>query len=122
PASPKPEAAPDSSPAATPSAPAPLPVEIQQPAPKPIEIVRSVLTPVLAPLATAGIVVIFAIFILLYRQDLRDRFIRLAGSRDLGRTTEAMDDAARRLSRYFLSQAAINASFGVIIGAGLWFI
>jgi predicted PurR-regulated permease PerM len=100
----------------------PIPVEIQQPPPKPLEIIQSIITPILGPLATTGIVVIFAIFILLYRQDLRDRFIRLAGSHDLGRTTEAMDDAAERLSRYFLTQIALNAGFGVIIGTGLWLI
>lgn len=100
----------------------PIPVEIQEGPPKPLEIIQSILSPVLAPLATAGIVVVFAIFILLYRQDLRDRFIRLAGSRDLTRTTAAMNDAASRLSRYLLTQTAINASFGVIIGIGLWFI
>ncbi|HLZ01691.1 MAG TPA: AI-2E family transporter [Bradyrhizobium sp.] len=100
----------------------PVRVEVQRPSPKPIEIIQSVVGPILGPLATTGIVVIFAIFILLYRQDLRDRLIRLAGSHDLGRTTEAMDDAAHRLSRYFLAQLVLNASFGVIIGTGLLFI
>jgi predicted PurR-regulated permease PerM len=102
--------------------PKPIPVEIQQGPPKPLEIVQSVLSPILAPLATTGIVVVFAIFILFYRQDLRDRFIRLVGSHDLTRTTAAMNDAASRLSRYLLTQTAINASFGVIVGIGLWLI
>jgi len=62
------------------------------------------------------------IFFLLQRQDLRDRFIRLAGARDLRRTTLALDDAARRLSRYLLLQTAINASLGVLVGSGLWII
>lgn len=62
------------------------------------------------------------IFFLLQRQDLRDRFIRLAGARDLRRTTQALDDAARRLSRYLLLQTGINASLGVLVGSGLWFI
>lgn len=100
----------------------PIPVEIQQPPLRPFELIQSVVSPILGPLATAGIVIIFAIFILLHRQDLRDRFIRLAGARDLTRTTEAMDDAAQRLSRYLLTQTAINAGFGVIIGTGLWLI
>jgi hypothetical protein len=59
---------------------------------------------------------------LLQREDLRDRLIRLFGSSDLHRTTVAMNDAARRLSRYFLTQLGINAAFGVITGAGLFFI
>ena len=62
------------------------------------------------------------IFILLQREDLRDRMIRLFGSSDLHRTTAAMDDAARRLSRYFLTQLALNAAFGVVIAVGLWLI
>ena len=56
------------------------------------------------------------------REDLRDRFIRLFGSRDLHRTTIAMDDAGQRLSRYFVSQLCVNACFGVVIGVGLWLI
>ena len=55
------------------------------------------------------IVIVFVIFFLSQREDLRDRFIRLAGYRDLRRTTEALDDATRRLSRYLLTQVAINA-------------
>ena len=76
----------------------------------------------LHPLAAAAIVFIVAIFILLQQDDLRDRVIRLFGSRDLHRTTLAMDDAARRLSRFFLIQLGINATFGVIIATGLYFI
>ena len=60
-----------------------------------------------------------AIFVLLQQDDLRDRLIRLFGSSDLHRTTLGLDDAGRRLSRYFLTQLAINTSFGCVIGAGL---
>lgn len=102
--------------------PAPLPVEVRQPAPSPIEFAERIISPALNPIATAAIIFIVAIFILLQQEDLRDRLIRLFGSRDLHRTTVAMDDAARRLSRYFLTQLGINASFGVIIGVGLFFI
>jgi len=62
------------------------------------------------------------IFFLLQRQDLRDRLIRLAGSHDLQRTTEAINDAAYRLSRYFLAQTLLNALFGLIVGIALTFI
>ena len=62
------------------------------------------------------------IFILLQREDLRNRLIRLAGSHDLQRTTAALDDAAGRLSRLFLIQLLVNGSFGVVIGIGLWLI
>jgi predicted PurR-regulated permease PerM len=102
------------------AAPPPLPVEVKERAATPIELAQRVLGPVVHPLATAGIVLIVAIFILMQREDLRDRMIRLFGSHDLHRTTVAMDDAARRLSRYFLIQLALNTVFGFIIGLGLW--
>jgi len=86
----------------------------------PIEVAAAYAGPVLAPIATLGIVLVFALFILLYREDLRDRVIRLAGVRDLHRTNDALDDAAQRLSRLFLAQLAMNAGFAVFIGAGLW--
>jgi predicted PurR-regulated permease PerM len=101
---------------------APLPVEVRQPTPSPFELAERIISPVLNPLATAAIVFIVAVFILLQEEDLRDRIIRLFGSRDLHRTTGALDDAARRLSRYFLMQLGINASFGLIIGVGLFLI
>jgi predicted PurR-regulated permease PerM len=100
----------------------PVPVEIRQSNPSPLSLLQQVATPLLQPLATAGIVVVFVIFFLLQREDLRDRFIRLAGAGDLRRTTVALDDAAGRLSRYLLTQTAINTSFGVLVGTGLWFI
>jgi predicted PurR-regulated permease PerM len=115
-----PPAAPAPADGAGKAAPAPIPVEVKERAATPIEIAQRVLGPVVHPLATAGIVLIVAIFILLQREDLRDRMIRLFGSQDLHRTTVAMDDAARRLSRYFLTQLALNAVFGLIIGLGLW--
>jgi predicted PurR-regulated permease PerM len=100
----------------------PIPVEIHQPAPTTLQIIQTVIGPMVQPLATAGIVIVFVVFFLLQREDLRDRFIRLAGAGDLQRTTDGLDDAAQRLSRYLLAQLALNASFGVLIGAGLWFI
>jgi hypothetical protein len=48
--------------------------------------------------------------------------IRLAGSGDLRKTTAAIDDAASRLSRFFLAQLALNIAFGLVIGLGLWMI
>lgn len=87
-----------------------------------LKVARGVLVPVVSPLFTAALVFVFAIFILLQRGDLRDRLIRLFGSSDLHRTTVALDDAARRLSRYFLTQLAINTGFGAVIGFGLFLI
>jgi predicted PurR-regulated permease PerM len=94
-------------------------VEVHEPAPGPVEILRSIVAALLPPLVTTGIVIIFVVFILLQRRDLCDRFIGLIGSHDLHRTTKALDDAAFRLSRYFLALTGINASFGVAIAIGL---
>ena len=106
--------------AATPPSDHPLmQVEVHEPAPGPVEILRSIVTALLPPLATTEIVIIFVVFILLQRRDLRDQFIGLIGSYDLHRTTKALDDAAFRLSRYFLALTEINASFGIVIAIGL---
>src|SRR5215469_9934837 len=96
----------------------PVPVEIRQPELQPLQLVESIIEPLLRPLAMAGLVVVFAIMILLEREDLRDRLLRLAG-RDLHRSTVAMDDAAQRISRYLLRQLVVNACCGVPIGFGL---
>jgi len=100
----------------------PIPVEVRQPDPGALQTLAALITPLIHPLATTGIVVIFVIFILVQQQDLRNRLVRLAGSQDLQRTTAAMDDAGRRLSRLFLTQLMLNAGFGFVIGTGLWLI
>jgi predicted PurR-regulated permease PerM len=102
--------------------PAPVPVEVRQPDPGALESLRTLISPLVHPLATTFIIIIFVIFILLQREDLRNRLIRLAGSSDLQRTTAALDDAASRLSRLFLTQLILNGAFGVVIGTGLWLI
>jgi predicted PurR-regulated permease PerM len=103
-------------------APRPIPVEVRPPEPGPLESIASLIAPLLHPLATTGLIIVFVIFILMQREDLRNRVIRLAGTRDIQRTTAALNDAARRLSRLFLMQLGINAGFGVVIGLGLWLI
>jgi predicted PurR-regulated permease PerM len=107
---------------AEPSPDRPIPVEVKQPDPGALQTLVALITPLVHPLATTGIVVIFVIFILMQRQDLRNRLVRLAGSQDLQRTTAALDDAGRRLSRLFLTQLGLNAAYGVVVGTGLWFI
>jgi len=101
---------------------APMPVEIHQPALTPMQIITTIVGPLVSPLATAGIVIVFVIFMLLKREDLRNRFIRLTGWRDLPRTTQALDDAARRVGRYLLMQLVVNTTYAVPIAIGLWLI
>jgi predicted PurR-regulated permease PerM len=100
----------------------PVVVELAKPRSSPLAVARALIEPVLGPLETTVIVLIVAVFILMQRHDLRDRFIRLFGATDLHRTTMAIDDAGQRLSRYFVSQLGVNTCFGLVIGVGLWLI
>lgn len=97
----------------------PIAVEVRQPEPTPLEFLEKTVGSVFRPLATAFIVLVFVIFLLLGREDLRDRLLRLAGSSRLYRTTQALDDAARRVSHYLLMQFAVNAMYGALVGVGL---
>jgi predicted PurR-regulated permease PerM len=97
----------------------PIPVEVKQPDPGALTTLVAIIAPLLSPLTTTGIVVIFVVFILLQRQDLRNRFVKLAGSQDIQRTTAALGEAGERLSKLFLTQIAFNAAFGLAIGVGL---
>jgi predicted PurR-regulated permease PerM len=97
----------------------PLPVEVRQPQSRGLEALANLVRPLLSPLGTTALVLLFLLFILLQREDIRDRFVRLAGTGDLQRTTAALDDAAARLSRLFVMQISLNAGFGVVIALGL---
>ncbi len=100
----------------------PVPVIIQQQEPGVLSTLTTLIAPLLNPLAMLGVIVVFVIFMLVKRQDLRDRLIRLTGTRDLGRTTAAIDDGARRLSRFYVTQLLLNSAFGLAVAAGLWII
>ena len=102
--------------------PIPIPVEVRQPDPGALSTFGAIIQPLISPLTTTGIVVIFVVFVLLQREDLRNRLVRLAGSADIQRTTAALDDAGKRLSKLFLTQIAFNGVFGLAIGIGLEFI
>jgi predicted PurR-regulated permease PerM len=99
--------------------PAPVPVEVHEPALTPMQLAQRAFSPAIAPLETTFIVLVVTIFILLQREDLRDRLISLFGSRDLHRTTTAINDAASRLSRYFVAQLGLNLSVGAVLAVGL---
>ena len=117
-----PPASPPAHPSAAPAVPAgskPVLVQVQEPPLSPLRLAREFLAPVFSPLADVAIMFVVAVFVLMQQDDLRDRLIRLFGSNDLHRTTQALDEAGRRLSRYFLTQLGINAGFGCVIGGGL---
>jgi predicted PurR-regulated permease PerM len=97
----------------------PLPVELRQPRPSSVQVVAKVLGSVWAPIETTGIVLVVLVFVLLEQEALRDRFIRVAGGTNIRLTTLALNDAGQRLSRFFVSQFAVNLGVGVAIGVGL---
>jgi predicted PurR-regulated permease PerM len=77
---------------------------------------------IIEPATTALLAVVFTFFVLLQREDLRNRLIHLSGDRNLSLLTQAMSDASRRISRYFLLQVAVNVVYGTIVCAALYFI
>ncbi|MBB3978236.1 putative PurR-regulated permease PerM [Rhizobium azooxidifex] len=99
----------------------PVLVEIYAPD-HPIQVLTNLIVPLLAPVAMAGLVIVVVIFMLLEREDLRDRFIRLVGYGDLHRTTEALEDAGTRVGHYLLMQLVVNILYGLPVAAGLWLI
>ena len=100
----------------------PLRVEVVDPRPQPLQVLQTIIGPLIEPLATGGIIIVVVIFMLLKREDLRDRFIRLVGIGDLHRTTAALQDAGRRVGQYLLMQLVVNVTYAVPIGIGLWII
>jgi predicted PurR-regulated permease PerM len=95
-------------------------VEIVDPPISAVQFLRNAIGPVLRPLSVAGIVIVLVIFMLLKREDLRDRVIRLMGPGQVNITTQALDEAASRVSRYLLMQSVINGLHGLAVGAGLF--
>lgn len=97
----------------------PVIVEVHEPKSTVLQTYQDVIGPLLSPVTTMALVILFLGFILMQREDLRDRLLRLAGGGDLQRSTVAMNDAAERLSAYFLIQLGLNTGFGIVIGVGL---
>lgn len=97
----------------------PIVVQIAAPPTQPARLLMQILTLVWQPVATTGVVLVVLIFVLFEHEALRDRFIRLAGSDDLRGATIAVNDAGERLSRFFISQFAVNVCVGVTIGVVL---
>jgi predicted PurR-regulated permease PerM len=100
----------------------PLPVRIIEPSAQPLQVLQTLVGPLIEPLATGGIIVVVVIFMLMKREDLRDRFIRLVGAGDLHRTTAAIQDAGWRVGQYLLMQLVVNVTYAIPVGIGLWVI
>ena len=97
-------------------------VEVVQPAPTLPQLVGRAVGPVFRPLGTGLMVTVLVICMLLNREDLRDRLIRLFGRHRLPTVTQALDDVSRGVSRFLLMQCVINGSYGVSFGLGLFLI
>jgi predicted PurR-regulated permease PerM len=99
--------------------PAPIPVELHEAPANSLQVIQQVLGSIWVYVETTGIVVVVLIFVLLEQEALRDRFIRIAGGTDIRLTTLVLNDAGDRLSRFFISQFAVNFSVGILIWLGL---
>jgi predicted PurR-regulated permease PerM/methylmalonyl-CoA mutase cobalamin-binding subunit len=88
--------------------------------PSPLHQVSTWLGPLVAPLTTVGMTIVFVVFMLIKREDLRNRLLQLLGTEQFYVTTTALDDAAARLSRYLRMQLLINIGYGVVIASGLY--
>jgi predicted PurR-regulated permease PerM len=98
----------------------PTPVTVIEPEKGPIRELKDLLIPVGKPLGEAGIVMIFTIYMLVKREDLRNRLLMLAGMGHMNLMTQALNDAADRISRYLVMNFLVNAGYGVVFGLGLF--
>lgn len=99
-----------------------LPVEVVEPPDNIFQILSAALVPLVKPLGKAAVVIVFVIFMLLKREDLKDRLFRIMGSGRMHMTMEALDEAGTRVSRYLLTQTLINACMGIAVATGLFVI
>lgn len=70
-------------------------------------------------LASAGVVILLMMMMLWSRESIRDRVIRLAGLGQIGLTTQTLEDAGERVSKYLRAQLLVNAIFGLSVGVAL---
>ncbi len=95
-------------------------VVVEQPSPSFSTQLESYVSPAVEVLGQAAFAFVLTIYLLIRREDLRNRMIRLIGDGKVTHTTKAVDEATRRISRYLLMQLMVNTSFGLIITVGLF--
>jgi predicted PurR-regulated permease PerM len=98
----------------------PVKVEVQNESSSPFLVFAKYLQLSISPLTSAGLALLFTIFILLQYQDLRDRIVRVMGPAEIGRSAQALNDAALELAHFFRLQLGLNLAFGIVIGLSLW--
>ncbi len=100
----------------------PQPVRVVLSPPSPLQVIGGTFGSMFVVMGSTGIVIVLVVFFLIRREDLRDRFIRLIGGGQVTGTTQTLEDAATRVSRFLLTQLVINITFGLPIAVGLYFI
>ncbi|MBB5317514.1 AI-2E family transporter [Tunturibacter empetritectus] len=113
-----------------PSSPTPLsqppvqvqPVRVIDPDRTQLQTTTELLMRFLRPIGTVGVVIVFTIYLLMKREDLRNRVLLLAGMGRINLMTQALQEAATRISQYLLFQLAVNAAYGFLFGSGLYLI
>jgi predicted PurR-regulated permease PerM/GAF domain-containing protein len=100
----------------------PIPVKVIEGRSAIPQLMQETLSAILSPLGTAALVLLLVIFMLLKREDIRGRLIRLMGQARISTTTRAMEDAGRRVSRYLSTQFLVNTCYGICVAVGLQFI
>jgi predicted PurR-regulated permease PerM len=98
------------------------PVRVIDPSRTQLQSATEILMRFLRPIGTFGVVIVFTIYLLMKREDLRHRILLLAGMGRISVMTQALQDAATRISQYLLFQAAVNAAYGTCFGFGLFLI
>jgi predicted PurR-regulated permease PerM len=98
----------------------PVVVKVVEMPPSPLTTIQDWLGPLVGPLTTVGVVVVLVVFMLIQREEHRNRLIRLFGSANLHITTEVITDVSQRISRYLLMQFLINTCYGILVALGLW--
>src|SRR5215475_500801 len=102
-----------------PSLATPIPVKVIEGRSVIPQLMQETLSAILSPLGTGALVLLLVIFMLLKREDLRGRLIRLVGQGRISTTTRAMEDAGRRVSRYLSTQFLVNTCYGICVASGL---
>lgn len=100
----------------------PIPVQVVPSTTSSLQLVWEYVGTVLHPLATTAISIVLLLFFLIFREDLRDRLVRLFGRAQINVTTSALDDSGRRLERFIAAQLFANCIIGSAIGVGLHFL
>jgi len=100
----------------------PIPVKVIAASPSPLQVISGVFGTILGALGAAGIVIVLVVFFLVRREDLRDRFIRLVGRGQVTLTTQTLEEASARVSRYLSMQLIVNITYGAPVAIGLYMI